>query len=383
MPCSTSTSFKLRLLCSIAALCAAPGCLGASAATQEKSADAPYQVHPEAPERLVVRDDLVDRLQSTPAAGSEVSARIQGYGRASFAPDAAYDVHVPFASYVERVLVSPGEQVKAGQPLAELRSSHLAELRADLSRAQVQARVRAQQVQRLRPLVTDGTATERELAEAEAELQIAEANLRSVRQSLAAVGPTGGAGDRYTLRASSSGSVIRRQIASGERPTPESRPAFVIGDPERLVVRAAFAARDARWLKEGATCYFTAHALSEQRFEGTLKHVLRAVNPENRSVEALCVPSQPIPDLTAEMRSLVEVEINGDERLLVPRSALLMKRDKWITFVHVDANIVERREVNPGVLIGDVVQIVAGIAPGERVIVEGAVLLDGELDVLL
>ena len=379
----SSTCLELRLLWPIAALFIAPGCLGASAATSEQHTEAPYQAHPDAPERLVVRTDLVERLKSTAASGSEVTARIQGYGRASFAPDAAYDVHVPFVSYVERVFVSAGEQVKAGQPLAQLRSSHLAELRADLSRAQVQVRVQEQQVQRLRPLVADGTATERELSEAEAALQIAEANLRSVRQSLAAVGPTGGAGDRYTLRASSSGSVVRRNIAPGERPAPEGRPAFVIGDPERLVMRAAFPEREARWLEEGAKCFFTAHALSERRFEGKLTHVLRAVNPDNRSVEASCVPNERIPDLTAEMRSLVEVEVNGDERLLVPRRALLMKRDKWVAFVHVDTNVVERREVSPGVLLGDAVQVVAGIAPGEKVIVEGAVLLDGELDVLL
>lgn len=366
-----------------AALLTATGCLGASAATEGAPSEPPYRPDPNAPERLLVRADLVSRLQTTAASDSEVAALVQGYGRVGFAPDAAYDVHVPFASYVEQVFVSPGEHVKKGDALAELRSSKLAKRRADLAQAQVQAQVRKQHVERLRPLVADGTATERELAEAQAQLQMAETKLQRVRQSLLAMGPTSGKGDRYTLRATSSGSVLARNIAPGERPKPSGPPAFVIGDPERLVVRAAFPEHDARWLEEGAECSFTPHALSDRRFKGTLAHVLRTVNPDNRSLEALCVPEEQVSELTAEMRASVEVRVSGDGRLLVPRSALLMKRDHWVTFIQVEDHVVERREVEPGVRLGDAVQILAGIKPGERVVVEGAVLLDGELDVLL
>lgn len=352
------------------------------ASTELELPEPPYQVSAGAPERLLVREDLARQLKTIVAGSSDVKAQLTGYGRLGFAADAAYSVRAPLPSYVERVLVAPGDRVRVGQPLAELRSSELARLRAELARHQVQVRVERQAVDRLGPLVEDGTASERELAEAVARVEVAEAELASVRQALAAVGPTG-SGDRYTLRASAEGSVVRRNVAPGERVSPEGEPAFLIGDPERLVVRAAFPERDALWLVEGAPCSFTVHALGDERFDGSVVRVLGAVDPRTRSVEAFCSPDEQHAGLRAEMLARVEVSVRGENRLLIPRSALLMKRDQWVVFVRTEERVVERRFVHPGITLGDHVQIVEGVASGEHVVVEGAVLLDGELDVLL
>ena len=45
--------------------------------------------------------------------------------------------------------------------------------------------------------------------------------------------------------------------------------------------------------------------------------------------------------------------------------------------------MIERRTVELGLSVGDQVQIARGLSIGERVVVRGAVLLDGELDQLL
>src|SRR5690606_11270339 len=108
-----------------------------------------------------------------------------------------------------------------------------------------------------------------------------------------------------------------------------------------------------------------------------------AVDPRTRSVEAFCSPDEQHAGLRAEMLARVDVSVRGENRLLIPRSALLMKRDQWVVFVRAEERVVERRFVHPGITLGDHVQIVEGVASGEHVVVEGAVLLDGELDVLL
>lgn len=359
------------------------GCSSRADARTHAETVPPFRADPEAPHRLVVREDLLAKMKLSEVSTSDVQARITGYGRLKFASDAAYAVRAPFPSYVERVLVGPGDRIRPGQPLAELRSSDLARLRAELARAEVQVRVDKQATERLEPLVQDGTATRRELHEAQARLEVAEAELASARQALAAVGPTGGRGERYTLRAAAGGSIIRRNVTAGERIGPEDEPAFLIGDPNRIVVRAAFPDRDAMWLKEGESCSFTVHALGTERFSGTITRVLRAVDPKTRSAEAICTPHEQRAEFSAEMVSRVEVRALGEGRLVVPRSALLMKRDEWVVFVRTDANVVERRHVRPGITIGDRVQVAEGLQVGEEVIVEGAVLLDGELDVLL
>lgn len=366
---------------SLAALLLLVGCSTADA-TSDPASEPPYRVDPQASERLFIRDDLAARLETAVAEESREGARLFGYGRTGFAKDAAYALRVPFPSHVERVLVGEGDRVKAGQALAELRSSELARLRAELSRAEVKLRIQGQAVERLRPLVADGTATVRELAEAEAELEMAKAGVSSLEQSLSAAKVASGKGDRYVLRASEDGSVIRRNLAPSELVSPDDEPVFLIGDPDRLIVRASFPERDARWLTEGAGCSFTVHALGGERFEGTLTRILPAVDPKTRAVEALCEPKEK-GAFAAEMVARVEVEAGGTSQLSLPRRALLMKRDRWVAFVLVEENVIERREVRPGLSLGETVQVLEGIAPGERVVVEGAVLLDGELDVPL
>lgn len=377
------TSFGFRLASLFAPLVFVAACADASA-TEETTSEPPYRTAAEANDRLIVRDDIAARLETHTVETTDEAARLVGYGRMGFAPDAAYAVRVPFPSLVERVLVGPGDKVKAGQALVELRSSDLAQLRAELSRAKVQARIQAQTVERLRPLVTDGTATARDLAEAEATLEMAQADLASAKQSLAAIGLADKSdGARYVLRAKTDGSVIRRHISVGERVGPDSDPAFLIGNPDRLVLHGSFPERDLRWLSEGARCFFTVHALGSESFEGTVSRVLRSVDPQTRAAEVICEPSARTAELAAEMVAKVEVEAKGQSRLLLPRRALLMKRDQWVAFVLVDKNVVERRQVRPGATLGERVQILDGLAVGERVVSQGAVLLDGELDELL
>lgn len=357
------------------------GC-GTAEATQAPTTEPPYRIAPETSDRLVVRRDLAARLVTVTASESDGGARLVGHGRTGFAQDAVYALRVPFLSHVERVLVREGDRVTPGQVLAELRSSEVARLRADLARAEVKLRVQRQTVERLRPLVADGTVTARELAEAEAELEIAQADVASLRHALSAANVDPGKGDRYVLRASKAGRVLQRRLAPSELVSPDGDPVFLVGDPERLVVRAYFPERNARWLVEGSRCFFTVHALGGERFEGTLTRVPSAVDPKTHAVEALCEPKDGGP-FAAEMAARVEVDTNTESQLLLPRKALLMKRDQWVAFVLVEENVVERRNVRPGLSLGDSVQVLEGIAPGERVIVDGAVLLDGELDVPL
>jgi membrane fusion protein, heavy metal efflux system len=383
----TSASQKARRLAGLAVLGLAMACTARAermASTPQRESAPPYRIDPEAPTRLIVRDDLVERLESATASRSDLEARVTGVGRLRFDPDASYSVRVPFGSYVERVLVGIGDQVEEGQPLAELRSSELAQIRAELARAKVAVRVESQAIERLRPLVEDGTGTKRELAEAIAALEIAKAELASARQTLQAVGPAPGkSGDRYTLRASAPGSVIKRNVAPGERVSAEDEPAFVIGDRERIVVRASFPERDAVWVAEGAACSFTVHAIGGGRWEGTITRVSRAMDAQTRSVEAVCAPETHDPQFSSEMVARVDVHAHGTDRVVIPRSGLLMRRDEWVVFVRSGRNAVERRNVEPGLSLGKHVQIVLGLEAGEEVITQGAVLLDGELDVLL
>ncbi|MEZ4394569.1 MAG: efflux RND transporter periplasmic adaptor subunit [Polyangiales bacterium] len=370
------------------ALTVALGILGACARSVPRTArgefPAPYQIDTASPPHLRVRADLDRLLETQTVSPSGVRASLVGYGRMGFAPNASYAVRVPYPSFVERVRVDVGDGVTRGQPLVDLRSSEVARLRAEAANGQVSVNAERQTLARLARLVADGTATERELAESRSRLQSALAQLAGVRSALQAAGINGGEGDRYTLRAAVEGRVLIRHVDPGERVSPDdAQPAFLVGDPQRLVVRAAFPERDAVWLAEGLPCVFTVSALGEDRFEGSISHLVRAVDPRTRSADATCAPTRQDPRLTSEMVARVEVRVSGGRQVVVPRSAVLLRRDEPVVFVRVSPGVLERRSIEPGLSMGDQMQIARGLHAGERVVTRGAVLLDGELDQLL
>lgn len=333
---------------------------------------------------LRVREDVWARLRLAAAEATDVQAEIVGVGRLEFAPDAAYAVRVPFAAYVEAVHKTAGAQVRPGDALATLRSGEVARLRSEIRRLEATTSAQRDAVGRYRRLVTEGAASPRELVEAEAALAGASAELRGVREALRAAQAGHAGADRFVLRASAEGQVLQRYLDPGERVNPDDAdPAFLIGDAGRLVAIAAFAERDAALLREGAECSFVVPALGAQRFAGELVQVVQTLDRETRTATAACVSQAPDSRLRAEMAAQVRAQVRGGEVVTVPRSAVLLRRDAFVVFVAVGERRLERRTVALGASLADQVQVTEGLAPGEQVVVDNAVLLDGELDLLL
>jgi len=361
---------------------AAGGCTTPGPRSPDPVIEAPYALHGDG--KLLVRADLWPRLGLATAEASDLTAEVMGVGRLEFAPDAAYAVRVPFAAYVETVYVTAGARVRRGDALASLRSAEVARLRSEVRRLGATISARRDAVDRYQRLVHEGASSPRELVQSRADLAESEAELRGVRESLRAVraGPSGA--DEFMLRASADGQVLLRSLDPGERVSPEDdEAAFLIGDADRLIAMTAFAERDAASLREGGTCSFTVPALGTLVHEGTLTQVVQTLHRSTRTASAACVPSAPAPHLRAEMAARVRVEVRNEETVIVPREAVMLRRDDFVVFVEVGERLLERRRVAVGASFGGKIQILDGLAVGERVVAENTVLLDGELDTLL
>lgn len=333
---------------------------------------------------LRVRDDLVGTIKTVEARASADDARLEGFGHVGFAPGASYAVRAPFDGYIERVDVQVGDRVNADAVLATLKSSEVARMRADLRRQTAALETERDALERIERLVGERAASSRELVEVRGRVTSLEAEVAGLRDALAAARTGAAGGDAVQLRAPKAGDVLARHIEPGERVhASDSEPAFLIGNSRSLVVVGSFPERDSSQLAAGAACVFTIPSLGDTPFEGRVASVVRAIDPHTRSIRVFCAPSSVDPRLRAEMVARVSIAVGVGGTLVVPRAAVLLRRDERVVLVKTSTNELVRRAVTTGLGLGPDIQILSGLRPGELVVSEGAVLLDGELDQLL
>jgi Cu(I)/Ag(I) efflux system membrane fusion protein len=74
----------------------------------------------------------------------------------------------------------------------------------------------------------------------------------------------------------------------------------------------------------------------------------------------------------------VELPVSGPAGLTVPRDAVVDSGHEQRVFVERSAGVFEPRSVQVGWISGDRVEIVHGLAEGDRIVVEGTFLVDSE-----
>ena len=332
---------------------------------------------------LHVREDLWEILVFQTVSRTKIVAELEGFGRATFAAGASYAVRVPFDGIIESVEVEVGDNVQAGQVLARLRSSELARMRGDILRVTASLESERDALEKRTQLVGKGVA-ERIVIEGRAKVKSLEAELQGLENSLRAARAEETGGDLYILRAVKSGELLDRNIEPGENvETADQEPAFLIGDPERLVIMGSFPERESMLLREGLSCRISFPALGQQVLGGKLTSIVHVVEPGSRTVRAIFHMDSHDRRIRAEMSARVVVEVSGDGDLMVPRSAVLLRRDQHVVLIKTGEGRVSRRPVQIGVNVGKYTQVLSGLDEGEEVVIENAVLIDGELDRLL
>jgi cobalt-zinc-cadmium efflux system membrane fusion protein len=131
--------------------------------------------------------------------------------------DAYAAVGTPVSARAVRILAAPGQRVKAGQVLAEMRSPDIDRARGEERQAQARVDLARRALERKRGLASERIAPLREVQEAEAELHGAEAALQAARGALGTMGAeTGGSAGAVMLRTPVAGTVIDRHLVLGE-----------------------------------------------------------------------------------------------------------------------------------------------------------------------
>jgi cobalt-zinc-cadmium efflux system membrane fusion protein len=286
------------------------------------------------------------------------------------------------------ITVKPGDVVKRGKLLATLVVPSIATAQAEYLSADAAAKSAKTNLERETGLLEKGLTTAREAEQAKAEASRTEADLAAAKAKLQALGvgqPTAGSNisgaGMLSLTAPIDGVVVRRDAILG-RFLQAKETAFVIADPHDLRASLNVYEADLPYFTVGQEAEIFVDALPGKSFKGKIVLVEPQIGKQSRSARAyIDVPNhdgilKPGLFIRASIK-LPETVAQG--RLLVPAPAVQPLGEDKVVFVEKESGTFEVRKVQVARKTTEVAEIREGLTKGERIVVEGAFVLRGEV----
>lgn len=285
-----------------------------------------------------------------------------------------------FAQVTERIdklLVDEGDRVKAGQVLAVVRSDLLRagekQARAAMAAANANLDALRDQLQRTRALARAGAATAAQLESLEAQERAAAAQVQQMNAALSQASTQRGFSE---VRAPISGVVTLLAVRAGDFASPQAPLMTIVRDDEiKAVLRVP--ERDFLRVRAGMSVRLAPLATPDQAAEAKVSLRGPVVDRTTRTglVEVHLKNADGRLVAGSVVRAVIELNRRPDV-VLVPAEAILFSNDTDRTgeataFV-ADGTVARRRPVRVGVRQGGDIEIVEGLEPGERLIVQGA-----------
>jgi cobalt-zinc-cadmium efflux system membrane fusion protein len=310
---------------------------------------------------------------------------VRAPGTVDYDNEQATVVMSPFNGLLTRLLVSLGQHVGKGQPLAIVQSADFASAAGAYRKAVVTARNARRVAEVDKDLAAHNGISQREAAQAQTDSAAAEADRAAALQALGAQGVDAGTIRGIEAGRNPSGAVVRAPIAGTvvDRPATPGQllqggttPLVTVANLSRVWVLAQVPNSDVANVAAGDPAEVDAGA-GVGTYHGIVDNILASVDPNSRAVIARIVLANPGALLKRQM--YVDVSIHSAREstgLVVPVSAVL-RDDQNLPFVYVamaDGSFA-RRHVTLGDRDGERYQVTEGLAAGDRVVVDGAIFL--------
>ena len=364
------------------------GALGAGAGCRPAAPAAPAAVPKIEGETVIFGPDAPQRATLVAApVQSQTSAPAHFTGRLVWDEDVTVRVYSPVLGRVLAVTARNGDTVAAGAVLATVDSPDVAQAVADARKAESDAALAERTLARIRDLFAHGAVAAKEADAAAGALTSARAEADRAAAKLALYGAGSAAGvEPYALRTPLAGTVVEKNLNPGQEIRPDSMMAnlpqlaaapFVITDPRRLWVVLDATELDLGALQPDQPLRLTSRAYTGRTFAGRIVEIGAGLDPSTRTLKVRGRVENPALLLKAEM--YVDVEADRAEppgAVSVSAQAVFQSGSQAFVYVESTPGRYTRRAVQTGEESNGRIVVRSGLARDDRVIVEGALLLE-------
>jgi len=294
------------------------------------------------------------------------------------------------AGIVREVLVSVGEDVKAGQVMAVLESRELATLKAEYLAARERQSLAKATFDREKGLWEKKISAEQDFLSAKQTLAECAINVERAEQQLHAAGfsedylkgisgQTHVSYTRYEIIAPFDGSVIEKHITLGES-LKDDVSAFTLADLNTVWVNLSVYQKDVSALRKGQPVTISEGDNPATGVNAKVDYVGPLVGEQTRTATARVT----LPNENGQWRpgqfvtGFVSTEVTQAVPVVVPKAALQTFEESTVVFTQTDKGFVPAR-VTLGRSNDSHVEIAKGLEQGTRVVVEGAFVIKAEI----
>ena len=298
-------------------------------------------------------------VTSATVESASLADTVTAFGAAEFPPAGEITLAALGDGTVEAVLVSAGAQVTRGTELLRLKPSPQADLQLKTSAADLDLASRA--LDRAKRLRAAGLASDAEVETARAAQVTAEATRASL---------TVRASQQRSVRSPADGVVETLNVTPGDQVL-AGAPLLKMGAASSLRVRLSLDAAEAARLRAGAPVTLSS-LQGDGLGTGEIGSIEPRIDPQTRLASVIVRTRQ---RLTPGMGLRGEIALSRTRGATIPRAAVTWDDDAARVFV-VEKGVAHSRTVKLGPETEGKIGVTDGLKPGERVVVEGAAVLE-------
>lgn len=356
---------------------------GLQAGAAPASAPGRVEIPPGSPKLEQIR---VQAVETAPVPVGRVTAP----GKVEANSNRISRVFLPVTGRVVSVLVRTGDFVQRGQPLLTVESAEIdaavsafQQAHAAVTQARSALAKAKLDLDRTRDLYAHGAVplkevanTEAILVQAEAAVQQARAAEEQARRRLELLGADPGAfGQQITIRAPISGKLLELSVVNGEYRNDLSDALITIADLSSVWITSDVPETDIRHIRLNSPITFELAAWPGETFRGRVTLIGDTVDPQTRTVKVRSEIPNPDGRLKPEMFGTVQLAEETELRPVVPAAAVFAFAGKRCVWREASPGVFERACLDIGVQAADRIPVLSGLRAGDRVVVDGVMLL--------
>src|ERR1700760_3039841 len=335
------------------------------------------------PSLFTIPQDQMSHVQVVTVVPTQLTRTLRLTGNVTYDAFKTTPVITQVGGPVSRILVVPGERVKAGQPMFDISSPDYSQLLDAYLKASDSFRLADKNYNRAKDLYAHHANAEKDVEQAESDRTQAQADLNAAEQGMKILGIKN-PGDLAKAPSSAlipvlapiSGEVVERLVSPGQVVLAGQTQAFTISDLRTVWVLANVYQGDLAAVRSGDDVVVQNDAYPGN-FHGRISYVSPALDPNTRTLQARIVVDNPGEKLKRDMYCTVTVTAGSIPNAIVVPDSSVLRDDNNQPFVYlaIDANQFGRRDVEIGQSLNGQTQILKGIFPGEKVVADGSLFL--------